>query len=157
MTKLNVGDQAPDFDLPVSATKKIKLSELKGQFVVLYFYPKDDTPGCTVEAKGFNDLKADFQAANALIVGVSKDNLAAHEKFKNKYCLDFDLVSDADSNTCENYGVWVLKTMFGKPYMGVTRITFLIDKEGKIAYIWSKVSVSEHAKEVLDMIKKIAN
>jgi peroxiredoxin Q/BCP len=152
---LKVGDKAPDFSMPTDGSSNISLSNLLGKFVVLYFYPKDDTPGCTIEANNFNKKKSEFEKMNALIVGVSKDDLNSHKKFKAKYCLDFDLASDNNSDTCEKYGVWVEKSMFGKKYMGVERSTFLIDKQGKIAYIWPKVSVTNHAEEVLEQLKKL--
>lgn len=152
---LKIGDTAPNFTMPIGENSKINLSDLVGKFVVLYFYPKDDTPGCTIEAGDFNKLKPEFERMNAVIVGVSKDNLDSHNKFKKKYCLDFDLASDSNSDSCEKYGVWVEKSMFGKKYMGVERTTFLIDKKGKIAYIWAKVQVAKHAEEVLNQLRKI--
>ena len=152
---LKVGDKAPDFSMPTDGSNSISLSGLLGKFVILYFYPKDDTPGCTVEANNFNKLKSDFEKMNALIIGVSKDDLNSHKKFKDKYCLNFDLASDNNSDTCEKYGVWVEKSMFGKKYMGVERSTFLIDKQGKIAYIWPKVSVTNHAEEVMEQLRKL--
>ncbi|UCM85841.1 MAG: thioredoxin-dependent thiol peroxidase [Rickettsia endosymbiont of Culicoides impunctatus] len=152
---LKVGDIAPNFTMPIGEDSKINLSDLSGKFVVLYFYPKDDTPGCTIEADDFNRLKPEFEKMNTVIVGVSKDNLDSHDKFKKKYCLDFDLASDSNSDTCEKYGVWVEKSMFGKKYMGVERTTFLIDKKGKIAHIWSKVQVAKHAEDVLNQLRKI--
>lgn len=153
--KLKIGDKAPDFAMPTGNNTIISLSNLSGKCVVLYFYPKDDTPGCTIEANDFNKLKPEFEKMNAVIVGVSKDNLNSHENFKNKYCLNFDLASDNNSDTCEKYGVWAEKSMFGKKYMGIERTTFLIDKQGKIAYIWPKVSVANHAEEVLKQVSKL--
>lgn len=150
---LKVGDKAPDFSMPTNGHNKISLSDLLGKFVVLYFYPKDDTPGCTIEANSFNKLKSEFEKMNTIIVGVSKDDLNSHAKFKEKYCLNFDLASDNNSDTCEKYGVWAEKSMFGKKYMGVERSTFLINKQGNIAYIWPKVSVTSHAEEVLQSSK----
>lgn len=152
---LKVGDKAPDFSMPTSGNNKISLSDLLGKIVVLYFYPKDDTPGCTIEANSFNKLKSEFEKMNTIIVGVSKDDLNSHAKFKEKYCLNFDLASDNNSDTCEKYGVWAQKSMFGKKYMGIERSTFLIDKQGKIAYIWPKVSVTNHAEEVLQQVTKL--
>ncbi|WP_342279098.1 thioredoxin-dependent thiol peroxidase [Candidatus Tisiphia endosymbiont of Myopa tessellatipennis] len=152
---LKIGDIAPNFTMPIGDNSKINLSDLTGKVVVLYFYPKDDTPGCTIEAGDFNKLKLEFEKMNAVIIGVSKDDLNSHDKFKKKYCLDFDLASDSNSDICEKYGVWVEKSMFGKKYMGVDRATFLIDKKGKIAYIWSKVQVAGHAEDVLNQVKKI--
>ncbi len=153
---LQIGDKAPDFTMHVGEDKKVTLSDLLGKFVILYFYPKDDTPGCTIEAGNFNKLKSEFEKKDAVIIGVSKDNLDSHNKFKQKYCLEFDLASDANSDTCEKYGVWGEKSMFGKKYMGIERVTFLIDKAGKIAHIWPKVEVKNHAEEVLKQIEKLS-
>jgi peroxiredoxin Q/BCP len=149
---LEIGDRAPDFEMSTDNDKVIKLGNLKGSLVILYFYPKDDTPGCTIEAKEFNDLKGEFDKYNAIIIGVSKDNLKSHQKFKEKYCLNFDLAFD-DAGICEKYSVWGEKSMYGKKYMGINRATFLIGKDGNIAHIWPKVSPNGHAKEVLDVIK----
>jgi peroxiredoxin Q/BCP len=152
---LNIGDKAPDFTMKTSQDKTMSLSSLKGKYIVLYFYPKDNTPGCTLEAKDFNSHQKDFEALNAVVVGVSKDGLDAHDKFKEKCDLNFDLASDADTDTCERYGVWGQKSMFGKKYMGIKRSTFLITPEGKIAHIWPNVSVVFHAKAVLKVIKEL--
>ncbi|WP_341764524.1 thioredoxin-dependent thiol peroxidase [Candidatus Tisiphia endosymbiont of Beris chalybata] len=152
---LKIGDNAPDFTMLVGENNNISLSKLAGKFVVLYFYPKDDTPGCTVEARGFSQLKLAFEKLNTIIIGVSKDDLNAHDKFKKKYSLEFDLASDFNSNTCENYGVWEEKSIFGKKYMSIGRTTFLIDTEGKIAHIWRKVQVKGHAEEVLKQIENL--
>ncbi len=153
---LNIGDKAPDFAISATGEQKLNLSDLKGKFVILYFYPKDDTPGCTIEAKEFNSLKTEFDKLNSVILGVSKDDLTSHSKFKEKYCLEFDLISD-NSGICELYGVWGEKSMYGKKYMGINRSSFLINPAGKIAYIWAKVSVNEHAKEVLEKIQSMNN
>lgn len=155
MITLNIGDIAPDFTMPVQVGIDIKLSELKGKIVVLYFYPKDDTPGCTLEAQEFSLLKPEFDKFNTIIIGVSKDDINSHHQFKNKYCLQFALASDTNSNTCEQYGAYVEKSLFGKKYKTVDRVTFLIDQDGKIRYIWPKVSARGHAKEVLNVIKKM--
>lgn len=152
--ELNIGDVAPDFTMKVSEERVVTLSELRGKNVVLYFYPKDDTPGCTIEACNFNSLKKDFEVANAVVLGISKDDIKSHNKFKAKYDLGFDLASDPDGETCESYGVWAQKSMFGKKYMGILRTTFLIDGQGKISYIWRNVNVVGHAKEVLETIKQ---
>ena len=153
---LNIGDLAPDFNLPKSGGGQIKLSELKDKFVVLYFYPKDDTPGCTLEARNFSELKPEFEKLGALIIGISKDDISSHNKFSDKHCLEFDLLSDSNGNTAEQYGVWGKQSILGVfKYTGIARTTFLIDKEGKIAYIWRNVSVSNHAAEVLNKIKEI--
>ena len=155
MSNLNIGDKAPDFEMPTKDGTIVKLASLQGKFVVLYFYPKDDTPGCTIEAGEFNKFKPEFEKLGGVIIGVSKDDLNSHHKFKEKYCLEFDLASDKDSDTCENYGVWGEKSMYGKTYMGINRTTFLIDKEGTIAHIWREVAVNGHAGAVLDKIKEL--
>jgi peroxiredoxin Q/BCP len=147
---------APDFQLPVSSDKEFKLSSLRGKNIVLYFYPKDDTPGCTLEAKDFATHLEEFTKLNTVVIGISRDSLKSHSKFKEKYCLPFDLASDENGEVCEKYGVWVEKSMYGKKYMGIERSTFLVDKEGKIAKIWPKVKVDGHVAEVLAAIKNIA-
>jgi peroxiredoxin Q/BCP len=147
--KLEPGKKAPAFDLPSDGDGRIKLSGLKGQKVVLYFYPKDDTSGCTQEAIDFNGLRKQFEKAGAVVIGVSPDPVKAHDKFKAKHELDFDLVSDESKTMLEAYGVWVEKSMYGRKYMGVERTTVLIDDAGKIAQVWNKVKVPGHAKEVL--------
>lgn len=152
MAKLEVGDNAPQFDLPNENGEQISLESLKGKHVVLYFYPKDDTPGCTQEGKDFTDNHAAFEAKNAVILGASKDSVAKHDKFKCKYGFPFSLVSDENSTLCEDYGVWKEKNMYGKKYMGIERTTFLIDPEGKITKIWNKVKVKGHVEEVLGVI-----
>jgi len=149
------GQQAPDFALPGSGGETIALSALKGKKVVLYFYPKDDTPGCTVEAKDFATMADQFKAAGAVVVGMSKDSVQSHDKFKQKYCLPFPLASDTTGEVCERYGVWVEKSMYGKSYMGIERSTFLIDKTGVIRKAWRKVKVEGHVQEVLEEVKKI--
>lgn len=149
------GMSAPAFTLPVGENDYISLKELKGQKVVLYFYPKDDTPGCTREAKDFGDLMGDFDKAHCKIIGVSKDDLQSHYKFVRKYCLPFVLASDANTDVCEKYGVYILKNMMGKEYMGIERTTFLIDEYGIIKRIWKKVNVDNHAKEVLQEVTKM--
>ncbi len=160
MSELSIGDKAPDFHLPVDGGDIMSLSGLKGKSVILYFYPKDDTPGCTAEACGFNEALAAFKKLDAIILGVSKDTVAKHEKFKKKYDLKFNLVSDETGTLCESYGTWVEKSMYGKKYMGIDRATFLIDPQGKIACIWRKVKVPGHVEEVKkalsDLHKKAA-
>jgi peroxiredoxin Q/BCP len=146
---LQPGSPAPDFTLAKDGGGTVSLATLKGKAVVLYFYPKDDTSGCTLEAQNFNQRLADFAAANAVVIGVSPDSVASHDKFKKKYALGFDLASDEGKAMLEAYGVWVEKSMYGRKYMGVERTTFLIDKAGKIARIWHKVKVPGHADEVL--------
>ncbi len=153
--ELKIGDFAPDFTLDTDTGKNITLSGLRGKNVVLYFYPKDDTPGCTLEAKAFTDALPEFKKRNAEIIGVSRDDVKSHEAFKQKYCLGFPLASDEFGTVCEAYGTWVEKSMYGKKYMGIQRDTFLIDASGKIAQIWRKVRVEDHAKEVLDAVKNL--
>lgn len=150
-----VGSAAPDFTLPTQGGGSVTLSKLKGQKVVLYFYPKDDTPGCTIEAKDFRDLMGEFKKANTVIIGLSKDNVKSHDKFVEKFCLPFTLASDVEGTVCEAYGTWVEKSMYGKKYMGIDRVTFLIDTQGKIAKTWPKVKVEGHAAEVLEAVKKV--
>jgi peroxiredoxin Q/BCP len=146
---LTIGSKAPAFSLPATDGREIGLDSLKGRKVVLYFYPKDDTSGCTLEAQAFQALKKDFAAADTEIVGVSPDSLKSHDKFRTKYGLDFALASDEAKTMLEAYGVWVEKSMYGRRYMGVERTTVLIDREGKVAQVWNKVKVQGHAEEVL--------
>lgn len=145
---LEVGDMAPDFTLPASNGQDVRLSDFRGQPVVLYFYPKDDTPGCTTEAKDFRDLHPDFTKLGAVVLGVSPDPLSSHEKFITKHDLPFTLLSDTEHEVAEQYGVWQLKKNYGREYMGIVRSTFLIDKEGRIAEIWRNVKVKGHAEAV---------
>ena len=142
------GDAAPDFTLTSDAGDQVKLSELRGKPVVLYFYPKDDTPGCTTEACGFRDAMPDFKKLKATVIGVSKDSVARHDKFKTKYKLPFTLVSDEDGKICEKYGTWIEKSLYGRKYMGIDRATFLIDKDGVVRKVWHKVKVAGHVDEV---------
>ena len=151
--KLLEGDSAPDFTLSAQDETIFSLSKLKGKHFVLYFYPKDDTPGCTIEAKDFARLNTEFQKAGAIVLGISKDTIASHKKFFQKYCLNFPLLSDTEGTTCQSYGVWVEKSMYGKKYMGIERTTFLIDAEGRVARIWPKVKVDGHAKDVLQAMQ----
>ncbi|MBM3543196.1 MAG: thioredoxin-dependent thiol peroxidase [Alphaproteobacteria bacterium] len=150
---LAVGDEAPDFTLPTDGGGKISLKSLKGKSVVLYFYPKDDTSGCTAEACAFRDATPDFSQVKAEIVGISRDSVASHDKFKKKYQLPFPLASDEDGKVCEAYGTWVEKSMYGRKYMGIERSTFLIDGNGMIRAIWRKVKVPGHAEDVLEAVK----
>ncbi len=143
------GDTAPDFTLPRDGGDSVSLSALRPGNVVLYFYPKDDTPGCTTEALEFTARAADFARAGATIIGISKDSLKAHDKFVKKHQLGIILASDENGSTCEDYGVWVEKSMYGKTYLGIERSTFLIDGAGKIVRDWRKVSVKGHVDEVL--------
>lgn len=152
---LNIGDTAPDFTLPRDGGGEITLSQLQPKAVVLYFYPKDDTSGCTKEAIAFTESLSDFDAASATIIGVSKDPVKKHDKFVAKHELKVALVSDEESDLCETYGVWVEKSMYGKKYMGIERATYLIDGSGKIAQIWRKVKVPGHAEAVLEAVKTL--
>jgi peroxiredoxin Q/BCP len=147
---LDVGDNAPDFTLPTDGGGELTLSSLRGKKVVLYFYPKDMTPGCTTEAEGFRDAIRDFAKADTEIVGVSKDSVKRHDNFIAKHDLPFRLVSDADGTACEAFGVWVEKKNYGRTYMGIERSTFLIDEQGKIAEVWRKVRVKGHVDKVLE-------
>lgn len=153
----DVGDKAPAFTMPADNGSDISLAQFKGKKnVVLYFYPRDDTPGCTLEAKDFRDLVKDFAFEDTIVIGVSKDDIKSHCKFRDKFELSFTLASDKETDVCERYGVWAEKSMYGKKYMGILRATFLIDMEGTIAAVWPKVSVTNHAKEVLEAAKKLA-
>ena len=146
---LEIGDNAPSFDLPADGGGKVSLKDLKGKKVVLYFYPKDDTSGCAAEACAFRDSLPDFSKVKAAVIGISRDSVASHDKFKKKFGLTFPLASDEDGKVCEAYGTWVQKSMYGRKYMGVERSTFLIDEKGVIRGIWRSVKVPGHAEEVL--------
>jgi thioredoxin-dependent peroxiredoxin len=152
---VNDGDKAPDFTLFDDAGGSVKLSKLKGNPVVVYFYPKDDTPGCTTEAKDFSCLIQDFQAEGCAVIGVSPDSTTSHQKFKAKHELAVTLVADEGHAVATAYGSWVEKSMYGKKYMGVDRSTFLIDKSGKLARCWRKVKVTGHAQDVLAAVKAL--
>lgn len=152
---LQTGENAPDFTLPRDGGGEITLSGLRPQKVVLYFYPRDDTPGCTTEAVDFTRLADEFRQAGATVIGVSKDDVARHDKFVAKHDLGVILASDADSDVCERYGVWGEKQMYGKTFMGITRATFLIDGTGRIARVWPKVKVEGHAEEVLEAVRAL--
>ena len=153
---VSVGDKAPDFTMPTDGNGSVTLSKLRGKPVVLYFYPKDDTSGCTAEACGFRDTFPDYGKTGATVIGVSRDSVASHDKFKKKHELPFILASDADGKVTEKYGVWVEKSMYGRKYMGIERATFLIDGKGVIRGIWRKVKVPGHVDEVLKEVKKLA-
>ena len=155
MSALAIGDTAPAINLPRDGGETVSLADFKGKSVVLYFYPKDDTSGCTKEAIGFTESVAAFDALNTVILGVSKDSVKKHDKFIAKYDLKIALLSDEDGTTCEDYGVWVEKSMYGKTYMGIERATFLIDADGKIAQIWRKVKVPGHVDAVLDAVRAL--
>ena len=151
--KLN--NKAPIFKGECTGNKTINLSELKGKNVVLYFYPKDSTPGCTTEGQDFRDLKGQFTRANTVIFGLSRESIKSHENFKKKEKFNFDLISDPDEKICNKYDVTKEKSMYGKKYMGIERSTFLIDAKGKLIEEWRKVKVTGHAKEVLEAAKKL--
>ena len=146
---LAVFDQAPDFTLPRDGGGTVTLSALRPAPVVLFFYPRDDTSGCTTENKAFSDLLDNFGKAGVQVFGISKDDIASHDKFRDKHALRAPLLSDAEGTVCEDYGVWKEKSMYGKKFFGIERSTFLIDGSGKIAKVWSKVKVPGHAEEVL--------
>jgi len=152
---LNVGDKAPDFSLSTDGNGELSLSSLKGKKVVLYFYPKDSTPGCTTQAQGFRDSIDDFASLNSVIVGASKDSIKRHDNFKAKQELNFPLVSDPEGTLCESYGVWQEKKLYGKVYMGIVRSTFIIDESGIIVKVWPKVKVKGHVDEVLETLKTL--
>lgn len=155
MTELTVGSQAPDFSLPRDGGGTLSLSGFTGKPVVLFFYPKDDTSGCTAEAVAFSALADAFAAAGVVVIGMSPDPVKSHDKFVAKHTLSVPLAADEDKSTLEAYGVWKEKSMYGRKYMGVERTTVLIDAEGKIARIWDKVKVPGHADEVLEAVKAL--
>jgi peroxiredoxin Q/BCP len=156
---VTIGDKAPAFDLPTDSLSdcggRLSLKSLKGKKVVLYFYPKDSTPGCTTEGNDFRDLHKQFVKAGAVVLGASKDSVARHDNFKTKQGFPFTLLADEDGALCEAYGVWVLKKNYGKEYLGIERATFLIDEAGKIAHVWRKVRVKGHAQEVLEAVQQL--
>jgi peroxiredoxin Q/BCP len=145
---LDVGDKAPDFTLPTDGGGSVTLSALRGKPVILYFYPKDDTSGCTAQACDFRDALPRFGQTGATVIGLSKDSVASHDKFKAKYQLPFALASDENGHTCEDYGVWQEKSMYGRKYMGIERTTFLVGADGLIKAVWRKVKVPGHVAEV---------
>lgn len=155
MSGITEGSKAPDFALETDGGGKVRLSDLRGRAVVLYVYPKDDTSGCTVEALAFSALKKKFEAAGAIVVGVSPDPVKSHDKFKAKHDLSIMLAADPDKKMLERYGVWVEKSMYGRKYMGAERSTFLIDPQGKVVRVWRKVKVPGHADEVLAAVKEL--
>ena len=150
---LKLGDPAPLLDLPTAGGGRVSLGDLKGKSVVLYFYPKDDTPGCTTQALNFTEKAKQFAAAKAVVVGVSRDSPARHDRFAAKHGLNLTLASDEDGAVCERYGVWVEKTLYGRTYMGVERATFLIDENSRLVRVWRKVKLAGHVDEVLKAIK----
>jgi peroxiredoxin Q/BCP len=149
IVELKAGDEAPDFDLSADGGRRVSLGGFKGRPLVVYFYPKDDTTGCTNEAKGFTEAAGDFAKAGVTVVGFSKDSVARHDKFKAKHGLTIPLGADVDGTMTEAYGVWVEKTLYGRKYMGIDRSTFLIDADGKITRTWRKVKVPGHVAQVL--------
>ncbi|GAB4383477.1 peroxiredoxin [Albidovulum sp.] len=149
------GQKAPAFTLPRDGGGTVSLADFAGKAVVLYFYPKDDTPGCTTEALDFTRLAGDFDAAGAVVIGISKDSVAAHDRFCARHGLGVILASDAEGDTCERYGTWQQKSMYGRSYMGIERATFLIDGAGVVRRVWPKVKVKGHAEEVLAAVKAL--
>ena len=147
--------KAPDFKLPSTSKKDYSLQDSIGNYVIIYFYPKDDTPGCTTETNDFNKLLPKFKKLNCEILGISKDNINSHEKFKNKYKIKFDLLADEEKKVLKKYKVWAKKKFMGREFLGIVRTTFLIDKKGKILKIWNNVKVNGHAQEVLETLKNI--
>ena len=152
---LKINTKAPDFTLTSTNSSHYSLKKSLGKYVVIYFYPKDDTPGCTIEANDFNKLLPQFKKLNCEVFGISKDNLKSHDKFKEKYKLKFDLLSDEELAVLKKFKVWGKKKFMGREFMGILRTTFLIDKKGKILKIWENVKVKDHAKEVLETLKEI--
>ncbi len=152
---LDVGDTLPDFDLPTNGGNTLSRAALKGKKVVMYFYPKDMTPGCTTEAEGFRDHIAAFEKAGAVVIGVSKDSIKRHDNFVAKHALPFQLISDENGTLCEDFGVWVEKNMYGRKYMGIQRATFIIDETGTIVHAWPKVKVKGHVEEVLKTLNAL--
>ena len=154
-TDVQIGQPAPEVTLPRDGGSILTLSALRPKAVVLYFYPRDDTSGCTTEAKDFTGLAAEFDQAGAVVIGISKDSVAKHDKFITKHELGIALLSDAESDVCERFGVWGEKKMYGKTFMGIERATFLIDGSGTIRQVWRKVKVKDHAQVVLDAVKSL--
>lgn len=152
---LEAGDKIPEFSLPTNGGDVLSKKDLKGKTAVIYFYPKDSTPGCTTEAIDFRDLAKDFEKAGAVVVGVSKDSVKRHDAFKAKQGLNFPLISDETSTLCEDFGVWQLKKNYGREYLGIVRATFLVDAKGVILQVWPKVKVKGHAAEVLAAVKAL--
>ena len=155
MMKLKINSKAPNFKLPSTSNLIVELNKIKKKNVILYFYPKDDTPGCTIESKDFSKLNTLIKKNNCIVFGISKDSVESHIKFKKKYNLKFDLLSDEKLQVIKKYGVWGMKAFLGKKYMGIIRTTFLINTKGIIHKIWSNVRVKDHAKEVYEELKNI--
>ena len=152
---MKVNSKAPSFSLPSTSNNEYYLKDSLGKYIVLYFYPKDDTPGCTIETNDFNKLLPKFKKLNCEILGISKDNLKSHDKFRDKYKIKFDLLADEEIKVLKKYKVWAKKKFMGREFMGIVRTTFLIDKKGKIIKIWNNVKVKDHAKEVLETLQNI--
>ncbi|MFV3075755.1 thioredoxin-dependent thiol peroxidase [Niveispirillum fermenti] len=152
---ITIGESAPDFTLPTDGNGSVSLSDLRGRNVIVYFYPKDDTSGCTAQACGFGESLPQFQKVDATIIGISKDSVASHDKFKAKYNLPFILASDKDGDVTERYGAWTEKNMYGRKYMGIERSTFLIDKHGVVRGVWRKVKVPGHVDAVLKAAQEL--
>ena len=152
---ISIGDNAPRFTLSINGGGQFSLADAAGKYLILYFYPKDDTPGCTKEAIGFSEARTAFDAQNAMVVGVSRDTVKKHDKFIGKYDLRIPLISDEEGSLCEAFGTWVEKSMYGKSYMGIERATFLISPEGKVLHIWRKVKVPGHVGEVLAQLQSL--
>ena len=154
---IKINSKAPGIILPSTSKNKYSLKDSIGKYVVIYFYPKDDTPGCTIETNDFNKMLSKFKKLDCEIYGISKDNLKSHDKFREKYKVKFDLLSDEGLKVLKKYKVWGKKKFMGREYMGINRTTFLIDKKGKIKKIWENVKVKDHAKEVFETLKSIVN
>ena len=152
---MKVNSKAPSFSLPSTSNNEYSLKDSLGKYIVLYFYPKDDTPGCTIETNDFNKLLSKFKKLDCEIYGISKDNIKSHDKFREKYKIKFDLLSDEEIKVLKKYKVWAKKKFMGREFMGIVRTTFLIDKKGKIIKIWNNVKVKDHAKEVLETLQNI--
>ena len=155
MSEVSLNKPVPDFELPATGDKTVRLSDLRGKNVLIYFYPKDNTPGCTLEGQQFRDHIAEFEQLNTVIFGISRDSVKTHENFKNKQAFPFDLLSDKDETVCNLFGVIQLKKLYGREYMGVDRSTFLIDAEGVLRQEWRSVKVKGHVEEVLTALKSL--
>ena len=153
---LKINSQAPNFKLPSTSKETYSLKNSLGKYVVIYFYPKDDTPGCTIETNDFNKLLSKFKKLRCEIYGISRDNIKSHDKFRDKYKIKFNLLADEEIKILKKYKVWGKKKFMGREFMGINRTTFLIDKKGKIIKIWENVKVKDHAKEVLETLKKFS-
>ena len=154
---MKVNSKAPSFSLPSTSNNEYSLKDSLGKYIVLYFYPKDDTPGCTIETNDFNKLLPKFKKLNCEILGISKDNLKSHNKFRDKYKIKFDLLADEELKVLKKYKVWGKKKFMGREFMGIIRSTYLIDKKGKILKVWDNVKVKDHAKEVFKTLQNIIN